>query len=492
MRWIRNLPQIFRRLWNERRGPALAAAALLALAAVLVLGWIISASQGEHELIKVLRTRSEAAQREAEQTSAETPTDAATDASNPQDRTLEEWAEIVSKRALTQDEYYGEIVNGYPATSGTAFSKVAVIIDSEHYYIGPQTAEALMVYVNLHPSVRHKYAGLKAHYQRMLDRGVVFQDSRDIGYYGLDLYGSILEARNYESDTAKTFFEINGVPEGNWAELEEAMIQHALKTVPIRKEQFRHHFQTGEGTVNLQLDPDFGAIHMSVVSGENRRKFTDEEIYKMTHYGIAPKGYRLRIVKDLWYKEEIPFDQAPFFSERKYVKHLSRDGLNALLKAIPSLMSQPKAQDYSDADWMSMAGRYEAALEELASRGYVPEPFANRQPSASSPPGVVRSAAPPGTTAATAPPVEQREPTAPPVEARDEAALEKEAQKRRVAEAFLNALEKEAEKAKITPEDRSLIARRLRELRIMKNPDLLKPPAPPSSSEEESEEDDAP
>ncbi len=329
-------------------------------------------------------------------------------------------------------------MNGFPATSGTAFSKVAVIIDSEHYYIGPQTAEALMVYVNLYPSgSRDEYEGLKAHFQRLLDRGVVFQDSRDIGYYGLQLYDRILEARNYESDIAKTFFEINGVPEGNWAELEEAMIEHALKTVPIRKEQFRHHFQTGEGTVNLQLDPDFGAIHMSVVSGENRKKFTDEEIYKMTHYGIAPKGYRLRIVKDLWYKEEIPFDQVPFFSERKYVKDLSQDGLNALLKGIPSLMSRPEAQDYSDVDWMSMVGRYEAALEELASRGYVPEPFANRQPSASSPSGVVRSAARLLNSGCDSAAVEQREPTAPPVEARDEAALGKEAQKRRVAEAFL-------------------------------------------------------
>ncbi len=61
MRWLQNLPQTFRKLWNERRGPALAAAALLALAAVLVLGWIIADSQGEHELIKVLRTRSETA-----------------------------------------------------------------------------------------------------------------------------------------------------------------------------------------------------------------------------------------------------------------------------------------------------------------------------------------------------------------------------------------------------------------------------------------------
>ena len=96
-------PANLRRLWNERRGPALAAAALLALAAVLVLGWIIADSQGEHKLIKILRTQSETAQREAEQTSAETPTDAAmdaaTDAANPQDRTLEEWAELAAKES---------------------------------------------------------------------------------------------------------------------------------------------------------------------------------------------------------------------------------------------------------------------------------------------------------------------------------------------------------------------------------------------------------
>ncbi len=498
MRWLQNLPQTSRKLWNERPGPALAAAALLALASLLILGFIIADSQeeGEHELIKILRTQSEIAQREGEQTSDETSTNAPnpdpTDASNPKDRTLDEWTELAAKRSLTQDEYYGEIVNGYPATSGTAFSKVAVIIDSEDYYIGPQTAEALMVYVNLYPGRRGEYDGLKAHFQRMLDRGVVFQDGRDIGYYGMQLWGQMQNAR--KSTFAKDIFEMYGAPKGNWAALDEAMIEHALKTVPIRKEQYRHHFQTGEGTVNLMIDPDNEQIHMSVVSGENRKPFTDEETYAMAHYGIAPKGYRLRIVKDLFYKEKLPPDQVPFFNERQYVKDLSREGLNALLKGIPSLMSRPEAQDYSDVDWLSMAGRYEAALEELASRGYVPEPFANLQPSAPSLSGAIRSAARPD---APGPPVEQRKPTPTPtpIEARDEAALEREAQKRRVAEAFLNALEREAEKAKITPEDRSLIARRLRELRLLRNPDLLKPPAPPSSappsSEDDSEDDES-
>ena len=473
MRWFRNLPQAFRRLWKERQASVLAGALLLWLAAIFALGWIIG-SQGEHELIRVLRIRSEAqkirseaTQREAEHGSAETSTDASTQL----DKTLDEWAELASKRWLTPEEYKA------------AYKHLVHLIGVDQHYIGPQTADALMVFTNLRPENRHEFDDLKAHFQRMLDRGVVFQDQWDILGYGGGLMDKLQRA--YKSDFAKDIFEMHGVSEGSWAELEEAIIERELRTWPITSEQFRHAFDTDEGTVNLYLDPETGAIGMAVVGDpvpKGSERFTPEEKYKMTRYGIAPKGYRLRFVNNLWDSEELAPDEVPFFSERQYVKDLSRDSLNDLLRAIPSLMSRPEAQDLSDVDWMSMVDRYEAALEELASRGYVPEPFADRKPPplSSSPSGAVRSsAAPPGAAPAPVRPSVERRESAPPIEARNNEAAIAEAEKRQyIAEAFLAALEKEAKKAKITPEDRSLIARRLRELRIMKNPDLLKPPTP--------------
>lgn len=384
---------------------------------------------------------------------------------------LDEWVEIASKRHRTMEEYQA------------AYDQLVVPIGNVSHYVGPQTAEALMLLVHTSPESPRTYDEYKAHYQRMLDRGLFFQDTWDIGHYGHILLEKLYGARDDHANYPGEIFELYGVPEGSWEELDEAIIDHDMRTWPATKANFNHAFKTDEGTINVALYPGTHAIAMSVVGDPvepGKSRFTDEEKYNISRHGIAPEGYRLRFVNNLWDEEELPPDKIPFFSEKKYVEDLSNDRLNELLVAIPSYLSQPEAIEQSAVMWMSMVDRYEAALEELASRGHVPEPFANQKPPPlSSPSGAVRSsAAPPGIAPAPRPPVEQRESAAPPVEARDEAAVAEAEKRKRIAEAFLEVLEKAAEKGNVDPASRSLIAARLRELRIMQNPDLLKPPSP--------------
>ena len=497
MRWFRNLSQTFRRLWKERRAAVLTAAAALAVLALLAAQNLKIVRYDDHP---AAQEHSHAAPAGKDASRLPAQTDAEQSGHAPKQTEPQTRAEIAAKWEKWQAEHKWLVVEKWRTR-----------------YVGPQTADALLetrgyeLLKEFHgwsdEEIAADKAKMKAFYERVLQRGAVFHDTDDIGGYGESLMMDIEDERihdqrikewnkeNPDEEPRTTPRALYGLPESaSWEELENAIIDHELKIRPIRKAQTDWRLKTGEGTINVELSSEPRAIGYGS-SDPNFNGLTDEEIDNISRYGIAPKGYRLRFVKSIWDLEELPPDKIPFFSEKPYVEKLSDARLQEILTGIPSYLSQPEAQEESNVMWMSMVDRYEAALTELAARGQVPQPFAGRG-SPSSPSGYVHPAVPPGAAPAPGPPVEQRESAEPPVEARDEAALAEAERRRRIAEAFVEALEKAAEKGNVDPAARSLIAARLRELRIMKNPDLLKPPVPPSSpppsSEEESEEDDAP
>ena len=481
MRRIRNLPQTFRRLWNERRAAVLTAAAALAvLAALAALNLKTERQDGEPAAQEHSHTAP--AGKDASRLPAQTDADKSGHAPK-------------QTEPPTQDEIAAKWNKWY------AEHKWLIVEEWRTRYVGPQTSEALLetrAYELLREfhgwsdeKIEADKAKMKAHYERVLQRGAVFHDTFDIGAYGASLIRSIEKARAYDqrrreeppNESLTTMRARYGLPESaSLEELENAIIDRQLKLRPIRKAQMLWRLETGEGTINVELDPVSRTIGYHS-NDPNFNGLTDEQVYNISRHGVAPKGYRLRFVQSLSDLEEQPPDKIPFFSEKPYVEKLSDARLQEILTAIPSYLSQPEAQEESNVMWMAMVDRYDAALNELAARGQVPKPFAGRE-SPPSPSGYVHPAAPPE------PPVEQREP----IEAQNEAALAEAEKRRRIAEAFLNALEKAAEKGDIDSAARALISARLRELRLLRNPDLLKPPAPPSSpspsSEDDSEDDD--
>ena len=166
------------------------------------------------------------------------------------------------------------------------------------------------------------------------------------------------------------------------------------------KEQFFHASKTGEATLNVRLSPG-GGMYIKRIGAGGRPNLTDAERRNISRHGVAPKGYRLRLLGKN-FMEELPLGQVPFISERDVVKKMKKAELEELLVAVPTYLSQPEAVEKSDAMRLSMVDRYGAALEHLASRNQIPKPFAGRKPPPP-PSEVVRSAAPAGAVSLDAP-----------------------------------------------------------------------------------------
>ncbi|MDE0021693.1 MAG: hypothetical protein OXT69_09985 [Candidatus Poribacteria bacterium] len=372
-------------------------------------------------------------------------------------------------------------------------------------YIGPQTAEAILSIADFDSpesreiltaegwtdtAIEERRATLLSMYQRMLDRGYVYQDAWDINHFGGLMVSAIEAAHTWDSrreaaavargaapDDYTTVREQWGLPEtATMREVEDAILDHELRVWPAVKEQFEHAFATGEGTIDVVLDPVSRTIATAVVGTSHGKDFTDEEYYNISRHGIAPKGYRLRFVTDLNGGRELGPDEVPFFSETEYVKGLKDSQLHELLQALPSYLGSPEAANERDVVWLSIIDRYDAALRELAARDKIPEPAKLSVPSA--PKVNTTSSSPsrgPKTNAlnASSPPSPDS-----PLPSADK--TEEQARRERIALAFLEALEAHIEKdPRVTDLTRAQIARRLLELR------LLRQQTPPVSPQNE-------
>ncbi len=357
-------------------------------------------------------------------------------------------------------------------------------------YSGPQTAEALVTVFCSGPIYDGKREEMLAHFQRVLARGGVINDSLDAEEYGRELMNRIRDKReeNLKIAGKKGLSEEALLAQSGLSieDFENLVIDGYLKSWAVEKEQYFHASETGESTLNVELEPD-GTLFIIRVGAGGRPPLTDAERYNISRHGVAPRGYRLRFMGET-FSEELPLDQVPFLSERDVVKKMKQAELEELLVAIPTYLTQPEAVEQSDAMWLSMMDRYDAALEELASRNQIPKPFAGRE--SPSPSLIAVHPAAPDAVASPEPPIERDPLSDPPTELRDEAALEKAEQRRRIALAFLEALEKAAKEEKVNPAARTLIAARIRELRLMQNPDLLKPPPPSQQPAQESSGED--
>ena len=341
-----------------------------------------------------------------------------------------------------------------------------------HYtlsYIGPQTPEAIMATVyGIETQTEEYRRELKRVIQRVLDSGFVYQDSDDIIHLG-----PMLKSKIQEKQTDPDFDE-------------DRLISGWMRWWGRMKEAMDHSHKTGEGTLYVKLDPENRGISMRISNGPEQiasrpvgpNQITDEEVYNISRHGIAPEGYRLLFVNDFT-GDPLPLDQVPFFKDHEHLKDMSDADLNHVLKGIPSILSSSEGAELSNAMWLSMLDRYDAALLELASRGGVPEPFAARAASAPPPPplpaepSAERSQVPPG---AAPPPGFEEAPPSVPQDATAAAELERRLE---YAEAYLTILEKRAKTGEITPMTRSLIAERIRQLRILQNPNLLAPSTEP-------------
>ena len=379
-----------------------------------------------------------------------------------------------------------------------------VPVRGEEYrrYIGPQTAEAIFAVFDSPYATGEKADRLLAHWKRVLARGAVVNDNKDAQKYGFALMSG-LESIRRNPALHRDRFDLSA--DAAIEEIEETLIRYRIRTWPTTKEQFNHAFKTGEGTLNIKLFPDdygSGAIGISTVARGKNRDLTDEEVYNITRYGLAPKGFRLRFVDEN--DNEIPFDQVPFFNERDAVKHLDDADLEQLLIAIPTYLSHPDAQEQSTVVWMSMVDRYDAALALLAERGQVPDPApapssASRRPPApmvdwgDPDPRRIQKAEPPGLREAPDDEAMKAQEKARVAEAERRRRVAEAERRRRVAEAYIAALEKHAAEAKISSSARSQIARRIQELRVlMTGPAGLPgaPSAPPPSAQDSKREEE--
>ena len=356
-------------------------------------------------------------------------------------------------------------------------------------YSGPQTAEALVTVFCSGPIYDGKREEMLAHFQRVLARGGVINDSLDAEEYGRELMNRIRDKReeNLKIAEKKGLSEEALLAQSGLSieDFENLVIDGYLNSWAVEKEQYFHASETGESTLNVEIEPD-GTLFIIRVGAGGRPPLTDAERYNISRHGVAPRGYRLRFMGET-FSEELPLEQVPFLSERDVVKKMKKADLEELLVAIPTYLSQPDAVEQSEVMWMSMVDRYEAALEELASRNQIPKPFEGQESPPSSS-GAAPSVAPtavaayaPGSSVETRP-----RSSAPPVDPRDEAAVAEAERRRRIALAYLEALEKAAKKDGVNPAARSLISMRIRELRLMQNPDLLKPPSPSQQPAQES------
>ncbi len=379
-----------------------------------------------------------------------------------------------------------------------------VPVRGEEYrrYIGPQTAEAIFaVYHSMYASGKEAEEQQLAHLKRVLARGAVVNDFDDAHVY-IDLMAQ-LENLRVRPHLHRNRFDLSA--DASIEEIEEAMIARKIRTWPVVKEQFHHARKTGENTLNVTLFPDgrgSGAIGISTVGRGPRRDLTDEEMYNISRFGIAPKGYRLRFMDED--KNEIPLDRVPFFNERDAVKHMSDADLEELLIGIPVYLSQPDAQEQSTVMWMSLVDRYDAALALLAERGQVPDPAsvpssASRRPPApmvdwgDPDPRRVQKTEPPGLREAPDDEAMKAQEKARVAEAERRRGDAEAERRRRVAEAYIAALEKQAAEAKISSSARSQIARRIQELRVLMTVPAGPPgapPAPPSSAQDDEDEEE--
>ena len=345
-------------------------------------------------------------------------------------------------------------------------------------YSGPQTAEAIAAIFYWAPQWQgEKRAELLAHLQRVIDRGAVFQDDWDAYEYGNSIMSRLSRRRELLAEKGpKEFFAQYGLPEtASIEEVENRLIDGHLQYWPIAKGQFYHASETGEGTLNVRLDPENSSIFIKAIGKGGKPPLTDVEKYNISRHGVAPKGYRLRFIGKS-FSEELPLSEVPFFSERKYVKDLKDADLSELLTAIPAYLSQPDAVEQSDVLLLSMVDRYEAALNELAARNNIPKPFAGREAASAAPSAQARSSAAPPNLETAAEPFARGGPIGPPPRnPQDEAAAAEAERERRIAEIFLQELEKAAKKGGMDEAARPLIAARIRDLRIMRNPEILNP-----------------
>lgn len=364
-------------------------------------------------------------------------------------------------------------------------------VDGEPYrrYVGPQTAEAIFAVMSSghsHYQQEDEAKKLLEHYRYILARGAVIRDNRDAVNLGQAQADNIDRWR--ENPNAAAYHRrFNGLPaDATLQELQDAHMDRWIKIWPPMKEQFAHARKTGETTLNITLLPDgrgSGAIGINAVGREDGTGLTDVEKYNISRRGIAPEGYRLRFVDED--KNELPFDQVPFFRERDQVKHWSDADLEEALVALPAFMEQPDALEEPDIVWMSMVDRYEAALAEHEARRQAAA-LSARPPAAPTADGEdgapARLRPAPEQLDSGAPPVQQRETEPTEARAKREAfmAAAKTAGVRRAAEAYIEALAKLGQRKDISPEAQEKLARRIMELRAFTK-------APP---EEEDDEDD--
>ncbi len=342
---------------------------------------------------------------------------------------------------------------------------VSVRGDIYRRYIGPQTAEAIFAVFDSPYTTGEKAEKLLAHWERVLARGAVVNDYRDALEYGHNLMNRLHRMNANPSSPYRDRFDLStDASLEELEEVEETWIADVIRSWPIRKEQHNHAAKTGEGTLNVTLFWNRygggGGMGISTVRAGGSRgsgDLTEKERRNIRYYGIAPKGFRLRLEDEN--DNELPLDKYPSFNERDAVKRLNKSNLQQLLFALPSYLSQPDAQERSSAAWMQIVERYDASLAALADRGQVPEAAAPL----ASPPQPAASMAGRGDS-------EQR--------------------RRRVAEAYVSALEKQAQKARISEAARSQISRRIQELRALMTGPAGAPVEPPPSQDGGNDEDE--
>ncbi len=137
-------------------------------------------------------------------------------------------------------------------------------------YIGPQSADALLSALRFDMGEEKsdaQTAELKAHFERVLERGAVFQDNMDMFHFGPALMRRFREAAEYERQRVAERPEdadfpsiraLYDLPESaSWTELENALMDGDLKKWPDAKKGLdsivNHRIKTEKESTNGTL-----------------------------------------------------------------------------------------------------------------------------------------------------------------------------------------------------------------------------------------------